>query len=97
MNICALACGGITHANYLTGTHVSADVREALIRYLYAHPESCDTLQGVMQWWLRDEAEVWSRAEVECALRSLVSRSLVTETKGADGQIRYSLHRRSPE
>jgi hypothetical protein len=56
-------------------------VREALRRYLRAHPDAADTLVGIVQWWLppalrqtplpsvrRALAELMAAHEVRCSI-----------------------------
>ena len=64
---------------------------EAIILYLADHPSANDTLQGVMQWWLFAEGIAWSRAQIEEALVQGVEEGWILETRGGDGQVRYSL------
>ena len=44
-----------------------------------------------MQWWLLAEGATWSRVEIQDAIARGVEKGLVLETRGGDGQVRYSL------
>lgn len=67
------------------------DALAAIISYLAEHPHSNDTLQGVTQWWLLAESATWSRAEIQEGLDKGVEKGLILQTRGGDGQVRYSL------
>jgi len=52
----------------------------AILRYLQAHPEAKDTLDGIAQWWLVREWTERRVAEVERAVSFLVTEELVLQT-----------------
>jgi hypothetical protein len=65
-----------------------------ILAYLADHPDSGDTLEGIVQWWLLEQSIKHQAAKVEKALKELVAEGLVLENKGADGRIRYRINGR---
>lgn len=66
-----------------------AQLRDEILKYLGAHPQAADTVEGIANWWLprqRYEDEV---QKVQQALDELVERGLVARTTLADGTILY--------
>jgi hypothetical protein len=56
------------------------EIARAILRYLQAHPEAKDTLDGIAQWWLLREWTERKVAEVERAVSFLVTEELVLQT-----------------
>lgn len=65
-----------------------------ILTYLAEHPDSSDTLEGIVQWWLLERRIEHQIAIVEQALAELVAKGLVVENKGRDGRIHYRINRR---
>ncbi len=64
-----------------------------VLAYLIEHPESQDTLEGIMQWWLLEqEIKRWID-QVQAAIAELVARGFVLERLGKDGRIHYRINR----
>jgi hypothetical protein len=64
-----------------------------VLAYLIEHPESQDTLEGIMQWWLLEqEIKRWID-QVQAAIAELVARGFVLERRGKDGRIHYRINR----
>jgi hypothetical protein len=64
-----------------------------VLAYLIEHPESQDTLEGIMQWWLLEqEIKRWID-RVQAAIAELVARGFVLERPGKDGRIHYRINR----
>jgi len=57
-----------------------SETARAILRYLQAHPEAKDTLDGIAQWWLLREWTERKVAEVERAVSFLVTEELVLQT-----------------
>ena len=70
------------------------NVAQALLRYLQAHPDAADTLEGVVMWWLPRQRFLDAVERVEAALEMLVSRKLVEKFPGPSGVV-YRCPRRS--
>lgn len=60
-----------------------------LLRYLAAHPEAQDDLEGLVRFWLLERRLTETRAEVKQALDDLVARGLVESVEGPDGRVRF--------
>jgi hypothetical protein len=54
----------------------------AILRYLEAHPDAKDTVEGIVQWWLPHEwNESLLRVHVERAVSCLLSQGLILEIR----------------
>ena len=67
-------------------------IAEEILCYLTKKPESADTLDGVVQWWLIHERYLRGLNQVQRALDFLVEKGLVIERIGADSKKIYSAH-----
>src|SRR5688572_27964963 len=63
-----------------------------ILRYLLSHREAKDTIQGIKQWWLAEQAVEFSTGDVQSAVADLVAKELVVARTGADGRIHYRLN-----
>ncbi len=54
---------------------------QAILRYLEAHPEAKDTVEGIAQWWLRHEWNERLLVHVERAVSWLFSQDLILEIR----------------
>lgn len=55
-----------------------------IVEYLEAHPDSADTVEGVVQWWLIRNRYLRGLNKVEAALEYLKQEGLVEEYINAD-------------
>src|SRR5262245_8306078 len=62
-------------------------------RYLDAHPDAADTVDGVLQWWLSRASASASHETVEHALDVLVAAGEIVRRSHADGTVIYTRHR----
>jgi hypothetical protein len=62
-------------------------------RYLDAHPDAADTVDGVLQWWLPSPSASVGREIVEQALGVLVAAGRIARRVHADGTVIYGRHR----
>jgi hypothetical protein len=63
---------------------------EEILRYLLAHPQAADTLEGIIAWWLPKPHRKMAREQVQQALDHLIARGLVTKTILANGSAVYA-------
>ena len=56
-------------------------VADVIQRYLVAHPQAADTVEGVTRWWIPRERLEESLARTEAALERLVARGVVERTE----------------
>ena len=68
-------------------------VADEIIRYLNAHANAADTLEGVAQWWISSQRIEESREQVQKALDYLCEKGLVKLTPVVGGHVLYSLNK----
>jgi hypothetical protein len=66
-----------------------------ILRYLREHPESQDTIEGIMVWWVSERAIKQWLPEVRSSLAALVAQGFVTKHIEAGGRIFYRLNPRA--
>jgi hypothetical protein len=66
-----------------------ADVMETILRYITAHPDACDSLEGISDWWLARQRRDDARSEVAAAVEQLVARGQIEASTGIDGLTVY--------
>jgi hypothetical protein len=66
---------------------------DSLRRYLMAHPEAQDTLEGISRWWLPPTAAAISPARIKAAVDALVAEGLIVEERRPGGSV---YHRKRP-
>ena len=59
----------------------AGEIARAVLRYLKAHPQAKDTLEGIARWWLERERSERLFQEVESAVTLLLADDLVLETQ----------------
>jgi len=64
------------------------------LTYLAEHPDSNDTLEGIVEWWLMERRIQYAIAKVKDALSELVAEGFVLENKGRDARTHYRINRR---
>ena len=52
-----------------------------LLHYLIQHPDATDTIQGIVQWWLKANDGPQCAQKVQDALDYLVTKGWITETQ----------------
>jgi hypothetical protein len=68
-------------------------VASEIERYLDAHPDAADTVDGVLQFWLPPGFASVARETVERALDALVARGGIVRRTHADGTVIYARQR----
>ncbi|MEO5658404.1 MAG: hypothetical protein ABIQ90_01225 [Polaromonas sp.] len=69
---------------------VHIDIERAILDHLARHPRAADSAVGVARWWLGAQGAAVGLADVELALRQLVSRHALRLETLADGTTLYS-------
>jgi hypothetical protein len=69
---------------------VVATVAETIQRYLDAHPNAADSVEGITRWWLTRQRYEEAIKIVEQALERLVAEGKVAKTVTAEGTVLYS-------
>lgn len=72
------------HADTETVANIAAEID----RYLEAHPQAADSVEGIRQWWLTALGPQRS-ALVEAALGHLLVRGIVVREVMPDGTVLY--------
>lgn len=67
---------------------------EEILAYLQTHPDAQDTLEGVVEWWLRAQTIRHRTVAAKAALKQLVKKGFVIE-KRTEG--RPTVYRLNPE
>ena len=63
-----------------------------ILRYLVENPNAQDTLEGVVEWWLRDKYTKRNVMRVKEALEELVSADLILQRQGKESRIYYKIN-----
>lgn len=61
-----------------------------ILRYLSAHPQAADTVDGIVMWWLPRQRYEEAVDRVQRALDDLVARGLVDRITLVDGTVLYA-------
>ncbi len=72
------------------------DVAETIFRYLAAHPDACDSMPGIRDWWLVRQRIEDAERDVVAALRYLVDAGKLEARAGPGGVTVYRA-RRAPD
>lgn len=64
-------------------------LKQEIIRYLELHPNAADTLQGILKWWLKQQANTISEKVLERNLRALVEQKQIVITISQTGEKIY--------
>lgn len=71
-----------------------SEITYEILAYLVDHPDSGDTLEGIVEWWLLERRIEHQSVKVKEVLAELVAKGLVRENKGRDSRVRYRINRR---
>ena len=71
----------------------SEPLADAIRRYLLEHPDAQDTVEGIAEWWSREQRVRRSATAVRQGLAELVDQGTVLEQRGRDGRIHYKAKR----
>lgn len=66
-----------------------AAVADVIKRYLDAHPNAADSVEGIAYWWLARQRLEDSKEIVEEALEHLVAEGEITKTATREGKTLY--------
>ncbi|MBS1789175.1 MAG: hypothetical protein JST85_15730 [Acidobacteria bacterium] len=74
-----------------------ARIPREILHYLTNHPGTQDTLEGIVEWCLLEQAIQHWTEKVKEALAELVAQGFVIETRGADGRARYRINQKKAD
>lgn len=78
------------HAACSDAPHTSVNpIAEDIARYLQAHPDAADSVEGIRQWWLPRVRLEEATAQIEGALEELLERGVVVRQVMPDGTILF--------
>jgi len=63
------------------------------LTYLAEHPESHDTLEGIVEWWLLEQEIKRRTVLIREVMAELVVRGLVLERESSDARVHYYINR----
>ena len=65
------------------------EVSNRILNYLASHPDSADTLEGIVTWWIMRDFVALRVEEARCAVEHLVAIGAIREQNMGDGRITY--------
>jgi hypothetical protein len=71
-----------------------SEITNEILAYLVDHPDSGDTLEGIVEWWLLERKIKRQTANVKEALTELVTKGWVLEDSGRDGRTHYRINQK---
>lgn len=66
-----------------------SDLAETIMRYIAAHPDACDSLEGICDWWLARQRRDDARRDVASALAYLLAAGQIEASTGPGGLTVY--------
>jgi hypothetical protein len=60
-------------------------VADTILRYITAHPDACDSLEGICDWWLVRQRRDDAKRDIANALEDLVAAGLIESSIGPGG------------
>jgi len=73
-----------------------ARLSDEILRYLRAHPQAADTVDGIVEWWLPRQRYDEAVDQVQLVLDELVARRLVDQITLVDGTVLYADRAQKP-
>jgi len=67
----------------------SDDVGKRITEHLRAHPQMCDTLEGIVQWWMTFQQVDESILEIREALERLKAEGIIDSWTAGDNRTFY--------
>ena len=74
-----------------------ASVIAEILRYLVAHPDAKDTVDGIARWWIARPREAWRPDLVQDAIDDLVARGFVVRRETTPSHVVYGLDKQHLE
>ena len=71
-------------------------IAQEISDYLSGHPNAADSLEGIMNWWLKRQRYEQAVGRVQKALNYLVARRVMVKSRTASGEIVYSKAGQTP-
>ena len=71
-------------------------LNDAILCYLWAHPQAADTVDGIVEWWLPRRYHAEAVERVQEALDELVAGGWMEKIALVDGRVLYAADRARP-
>jgi len=68
-------------------------IAHEILSYMADNPDSEDTLEGIVEWWMLEREIKRHTGLVRRALAGLVAEGLVVERQGGDSRLRYQVNK----
>jgi hypothetical protein len=62
-------------------------IREAILQYLRDYPLACDSIEGICDWWLREQGVIALRQPVERVVAQMVDDGELRRIERPDGHV----------
>jgi hypothetical protein len=69
------------------------ELARLILRYLLKHPNAADTIEGILDWWVRRELAQMHQAEILSVVEGLTKRGLLIERSHGDSRQMYFLNK----
>jgi hypothetical protein len=76
---------------------IANEIARDILAYLIDNPDSQDTFEGIVEWWLLDQDIRCKTVLIKEVLEELVDRGLVVECKGANSRNYYQINQARAE
>ncbi len=70
----------------------SVETQRSILRYLLSHPDAKDSIEGIMQYWIRRQQLEQNIEEVAAVVNGLVDKSILVQRIGTGTGTIYSIN-----
>jgi hypothetical protein len=70
------------------------EIAEKILDYLATRPEEKDTLEGIMNWWMKSDKGKHAIDELEDALNVMLAKGELEEVRGKKDILAYKVKKR---
>jgi hypothetical protein len=83
---------GVAEVSRQGSGHDRSSVMTEILRYLVAHPDAKDTVEGIARWWIAPRGdERWNRDAVQEAIDALLARGWMVRRETTPSHAVYGL------
>ncbi len=73
-------------------SNLQKELYRQILYYLSAHPDSKDTVEGILKWWLPSHPIEWDKEQLQEALNAFVARGWLVKRMLRTSQELYSMN-----